>query len=74
MLEEFAARCPRLEIIRWNYNCDGDSLDADGHELQALNNRKELYSDHSNLDFVVDRPIDENGDVVDEDDDNNDNK
>ena len=76
ILEHFAVRCPRLEIIRWNYN-GGDgvmSIDAECDDIQSMNNLKELYADNLFFRFNHDRRIDENGDTVDvDDDDDNDN-
>ena len=46
ILRNFAVRCPRLEIIRWNYKRKIYGSAA-GDELQTMNNLKELYFDNS---------------------------
>ena len=72
LLEFFAERCPRLELIRWNYNVDRVRVylnDADGYTLQSMNNLKELYFDNHCFGFSHNSKIDENGDIVDDDDD-----
>ena len=70
----FAVRCPRLEIIRWNYNGGDMSIDAKCDDLQFMNNLKELYLDNWCFGFDHYRRIDENRDTVDvDDDDDNDN-
>ena len=72
ILEGFAARCPRLEIIRWNNNGDC-SMDADGCNLQSMNNLKELYFDNCCFHFIYYYSINEDEDIDDNDDDDDDN-
>jgi len=69
LLEEFALRCPRLEIIRWNYNNTGIGISAAGDRLECMNNLKELYFDNSFFCFNHSNPIDEATDADDDDDD-----
>ena len=74
ILGKFAVRCPRLEIIRWNFNRDSYGIDAEGYELDSLNFLKELYFDNCYFGFDHHRLIDENGDYNDfhgDDDDDN---
>ena len=69
----FAVRCPRLEIIRWNNNRDY-AIEADGSDLQPMNNLKELYCDNWTFLFRTnhDHLVDEYGDTDDDDDDDDD--
>ena len=43
-------QCPQLEILKWNYNKDaedrGESMRADGRELESMDNLRELYLDN----------------------------
>ena len=80
ILQLLADQCPRLEIIRWNDN-DNYAIDADGDQLQSMNNLKELYLDNWYFGFDPENLIyreegtDDNGDVdgdVDGDDDGDD--
>ena len=66
ILENFAVRCPRLEIIRWNDNND-EGVGAKGTELDSLNTLKELYFDNCYIGFDQQRLIDENGDDIHDD-------
>ena len=80
ILESFADRCPRLEKITWNKkirwnNIGHHTINADGKDLQPMDNLKELYLDnwsfgfdHENL-IYRDEDTDDDGDV-DGDDDN----
>ena len=71
ILEDFAVRCPRLEIIRWNDNNDDFySFGAKGYELDSLNTLRELYFDNCYFGFDS-RLIDENEDYVFADIENN---
>ena len=65
LIRPFAVRCPRLEIIRWNCNADLHGIDARGRVLDSLNTLKELYFDNCYLAFNYHRLIDENGDFID---------
>ena len=74
ILGKFAVRCPRLEIIRWNYNVDCIRvypIDADGRDLQSMNNLKELYLDNWCFNFDYYYSMNEDEDTDDVDDDNN---
>ena len=51
ILKPFAVRCPRLEIIRWNFNNDAYGIDAIGYEWNSLNFLKELYFDNCYFQF-----------------------
>ena len=80
ILESFADRCPRLEKITWNKkirwnNIGHHTINADGKDLQPMDNLKELYLDnwsfgfdHENL-IYRDEDTDDDGDA-DGDDDN----
>ena len=71
ILDDFAVRCPRLEIIRWNDNNDDFySFGAKGYELDSLNTLRELYFDNCYFGFDS-RLIDENEDYVFADIENN---
>ena len=72
ILRSFAARCRRLEIIKWNNN-DVYSIKTDCDELKVMNSLKELYFDNRFFGFNHNRRIDENGNTVDNNDDDNDN-
>ena len=75
MLKNFAVRCPRLEIIRWNCSTGIFAIDAGGDHLQSMNNLKELYLDNCYFRFdheiLIDGEEGINGDGdIDGDDDN----
>jgi len=80
ILEEFAARCPRLQIIRWNNNREqtlkrlssGNLYTRLHHisddNLQSMNNLKELYLDNWCLDSYFSFYMNDNDDDDDDDD------
>ena len=75
ILRLFAARCPRLEIIRWNCS-DNEYFGIDAmadYEVESMNNLKEFYFDNWLINFNHVHLIDEDGDYFDRDDDGNDN-
>ena len=70
---KFAIRCPRLETIRWNDNYDDYSIQANGYELQPMNNLKELYFDNHYFGFHDDQLIDEDENYAYDNGDDDDN-
>ena len=78
-LEDFAVRCPRLEIIRWNNN-ERFLINANGYQLQSMNTLKEFYFDNWSVGFDLlgweddhGFPINEDEGTDDDDDGDDDN-
>jgi len=62
LLEEFAQRCPRLEVIKRNNIEPISSIAADGEELSLMHDLKEVYLDNCYFEFNYTDMIDVDSD------------